>query len=359
MGDKGMFVWVQVLRGVAASLVVLHHYFASQIERGAVVSRWVENLGGSGVDIFFVISGFIMMITTSNADKHPAAGDFLKRRLVRVVPLYWVLTIIAFAMVLAAGSSVNTVVTPEKFFMSMLFLPYHEAAIDMGMLAHKAYVIPMAWTLTYEWYFYLVFALTLAIGLRPTGRLMFMTAWFAVTVGVGLLLQPSSLIAQVVIHPMVFEFLLGCLVAILYSKGYRIGGLPALILATVGMYMLSNIFHHTAYDRTLYWGLAAFALIAAATLYRGSQNDSAAIRPFTWVGDISYSLYLSHFFTLALFVRLQKRFEFLSDSFAPVTMVAFLLLVVLVAAGCYYGIEEPARKLFARRRRPLGAPLKT
>ena len=350
-----MFVWIQVLRGVAASLVVLHHYFASQIERGAEISRWLENLGASGVDIFFVISGFIMMMTTTQAGRVPAAGEFLKRRLVRIAPLYWALTAIAFAMVLAAGSAVNTVVTPEKFLASMLFLPYHNGAIDMAMLAHKAYVIPMAWTLTYEWYFYLVFALTLAIGLRPAGRLLFMGTWFAVTVAIGWLLQPTALIAQVASQPMVFEFLLGCLVAMLYGKGWRMGGAPALLLAVVGMGVLSHIFHHTAYDRTLYWGLAAFALIAAAALYRNSQVQSTAMRPWIWMGDISYSLYLSHFFTLALFVRLQKRFAFLSDSFAPLTMLAFLLLVVLVAAGCYYVIEEPARKLLARRRRPLAA----
>ena len=354
-----MFIWVQVLRGLAASLVVLHHYLASQIERGAEVGRWLENVGASGVDIFFVISGFIMMMTTSSTHKDPAAGDFLWRRLVRIVPLYWALTIIAYAMVLAAGSSVNTVVSPEKFTLSMLFLPYSEAALDMGTLAHKAYVIPMAWTLTYEWYFYLVFAITLAIGLKPGGRLLFMSAWFAVTVAIGLLLQPSSMIAQVVTHPMVFEFLLGCAIAILYNKGYRLGGWPALVLALAGMFVLSNIFHHTAYDRTFYWGLSAFALVVAATLYRGSQTDSVAIKPLAWFGDISYSLYLSHFFTLALFVRLQKRFDLLGDSFGLPTMALFLLLVLLVAAACYYGIEEPARRFFARRRRPLGAPLKT
>ena len=354
-----MFIWVQVLRGLAASLVVLHHYLASQIERGAEVSRWLENLGGSGVDIFFVISGFIMMITTSGVKNDPAAGDFLWRRLVRIVPLYWALTIIAYAMVLAAGSSVNTVVSPERFFMSMLFLPSSDTAIDMAALAHKAYVIPMAWTLTYEWYFYLVFAITLAIGLRPTGRLAFMTAWFAVTVALGLLLQPASLIAQVVTHPMVFEFLLGCGIAILYNKGYRIGGWSALVLAVAAMFVLSNIFHHSAYDRTFYWGLAAFALIVAATLYRGSQSQSRAIKPLAWLGDISYSLYLSHFFTLALFVRLQRRFDFLGDGFGGATLLLFLALVLLVAAACYYGIEEPARKIFARRRPPQGVPLKT
>ncbi|HWU82025.1 MAG TPA: acyltransferase [Methylophilaceae bacterium] len=354
-----MFVWVQVLRGLAASLVVLHHYLASQIERGAQVSHWLENLGASGVDIFFVISGFIMMITTSQMTRTPSAGDFLKRRLVRIAPLYWTLTAIAFAMVLAAGSAVNTVVSPQKFVASMLFLPYHDGAIDMGMLAHKAYVIPMAWTLTYEWYFYLVFALTLALGLRPAGRLMFMTTWFALTVGVGMLLQPTALIAQVVSQPMVFEFLLGCGIAMLYAKGWRIGGGAALLLALSGLFVLGQIFHHTAYDRTLYWGVAAFMLIAAATLYRGSQAETPFLRPFSWFGDISYSLYLSHFFTLALFVRLQRRFGALSDSFSPWTLIAFLLLVITVAAACYYGIEEPARKRFARRKRPLGAALNT
>ncbi len=344
-----MFVWVQVLRGLAAAIVVCHHYVASQSEM-VNVSRWLLNFGGSGVDIFFVISGFIMMITQSDPAKNYTAKDFLVRRLARVAPLYWVLTGVAFALVLLAGSSINTHVSAQEFIMSMLFLPYSETPISMSMSAHTAYVIPMAWTLTFEWYFYVVFAISLAFGLKPVARLPFISAWFACAVIAGIIFQPASLILQVMTSPLVFEFLLGSIIAVLYMRGHRLSGMQAAILAVGSLAVLANLLHADPLMRTLIWGSASFALIAAATLYEGRGQRAAAIRPFAHLGDISYSLYLSHFFSLALFVRLQKHFSFIGEGFGLLTVLVFVLLTLLVAKLCYRFIEEPARGFFSRRR---------
>jgi peptidoglycan/LPS O-acetylase OafA/YrhL len=330
-------------------MVVCHHYVASQADMVGV-GRWLLNFGGAGVDIFFVISGFIMMITQSDPAKSYTAKDFLVRRLARVAPLYWILTAVAFALVAVAGSAVNTQVSAQKFMMSMLFLPYSETPISMSMSAHTAYVIPMAWTLTFEWYFYAVFAISLAFGLKPMARLPFIAAWFTCAVIAGIVFQPASLILQVMTSPLVFEFLLGSIIAILYMRGYRLSGIQALILAIGSLAVLANLLHADNIMRTVVWGSAAFTLIAAATLYEGRKRQVAAIIPFAWLGNISYSLYLSHFFSLALFVRLQKHFGFIGEGFGPLTVLVFIVLTLGVAELCYRFIEEPARGFFSRRR---------
>jgi len=346
-----MFIWVQVLRGFAAAMVVCHHYVASQIIRDAEVGRWMQDFGGSGVDIFFVISGFIMMMTQSDPARPLSVKGFLLRRFLRIVPLYWALTTLAFAMVLLAGNAVNTEISLPKFVMSMLFLPYSTGDLDMSMKAHTAYVIPMSWTLTYEWYFYLVFALTLAIGLRSLQRLGFLATWFAISILTGIALQPAGLILQVLVNPIVIEFLLGCCIAVIYERGYRLNGYFSMGLGLLALLILVNIFHHTPFDRVAFWGTAAFVLVAVAVLYDGKTLPQIWIKPLSRLGDVSYSLYLSHFFTLALFVRLQKHFEQIGDSFGVLSLFVFVVLVLLVAELSYRLIEEPARKLFARRRR--------
>lgn len=345
------FVFLQILRGMAASMVVGHHYVASQVERGQEIRPWIENIGGSGVDIFFVISGFIMMITQSEPGKTVSAKQFLWRRLVRIAPLYWTLTLAAALLMLVASSEVNTEFSFQKVIASLLFLPFG-TGIDMELEAHTAYVIPMSWTLTYEWYFYLVFAMTLAAGLKPVTRIGVMAIWFSLCIVIGFLFQPTSLILQMASNPIVLEFLLGCLVAILYRKGYRLNGLQAFILAAIAIFMLGNMLHHTAFERLLLWGVPAFMLIAAASFYQPGRLDFLMLRPFVRLGDISYSLYLSHFFCLALFVRLQDRSAYLQQGFSPLSLMMFMLLVLLVAEVCYRCIEEPARTYFTKQRRP-------
>lgn len=331
-------------------MVVCHHYLASQVERGADVGRWLLEFGGSGVDIFFVISGFIMMITQSDASgkkREYSAKNFLLRRLMRIAPLYWVLTALAFSLASLAAAAVHTQIGGEKFLMSMLFLPYSEHAITMNSDAHTAYVIPMAWTLTFEWFFYLVFASALALGLHAYARLSFIAVVFTALVAAGLLVQPEAPILQVITSPLLFEFLLGCAVAVFYLKGLRFNPIIAVVLAITAVGVLINQLHGSIFERTAIWGLASFALVMAASLSAREVKQTLPVRPFARLGDISYSLYLSHFFTLALFVRLQDRLPVLNESFGIPAILAFAVLNLFVAEMCYRFIEDPARNFFA------------
>ena len=153
---------------------------------------------------------------------------------------------------------------------------------------------------------------------------------------------------QVVTSPLLIEFLFGCLVATLYRKGMRLPAWLALPIALAAVGMLTNQLHGNVYERTAIWGLASFALISAASLNRREIMLSLLTRPFARLGDISYSLYLSHFLTLALFVRIQDRVPPLTESFGWLTLMAFVLLNLIGAEMCYRFIENPARRFFAR-----------
>ena len=188
-----MFIWIQVLRGVATAMAVCHHYVAAQVERGGAVSRQrLLRFGGAVANIFFVISGFIMMITQSAPAGPFSARTFLWRRLVRIAPLYWMLTATAYSLATAAAGMVNTEFSARKFILSMLFLPYSEGPVDMSAQGYQAYVLPIAWTLTYEWLFYLVFAIALALGLQPVMRLGIIAGCFAASVIAGIVFSPST-----------------------------------------------------------------------------------------------------------------------------------------------------------------------
>lgn len=349
-----MFIWIQVLRGVAAAMVVCHHYVAAQAERGAVAGQRLLQFGGAGADIFFVISGFIMMITQSAPAGHFSAQTFLWRRLVRIAPLYWILTAAAFGLAFLASGAVNAEYSATKFILSMLFMPYSENPIDMSAQAYLAYVLPIAWTLTFEWLFYLVFAMALALGLQSVARLGFIAFCFSASVIAGIVFSPSSPVLQMMTSPLLFEFLLGCVVAVLYQEQARLSGVQTMLLALAAMTALSNIVHDSDATRVLVWGSASFALVAAAALNgKAKMAPSAMIRPLVRLGDISYSLYLSHFFTLALFVRVQEHLPVLGDGFSVVSVLAFFLLAWNVSALCYRFIEEPARVFFAQRKNAM------
>lgn len=345
-----MFIWVQVLRGMAATMVVCHHYVAAQAKRG-MTSGQEFLFGGAGVDIFFVISGFIMTISQSDAIGPRPARVFLLRRLLRIAPLYWMLTATAYSLATVAAGMVNAEFSARKFIMSMLFLPYSAGTIDMGAHGYRAYVLPMAWTLTFEWWFYLLFALALALGMRPLARLGFIACCFIAGMIAGIGFSLSAPLLQVLSSPLLLEFLLGCVVAVLYLHDIRLKNWQAMLLALAAATVLVDAVQDSAATRLLTWGVAAFVLVAAAVLTNEAKvTPSIALRPLIRLGDISYSLYLSHFFTLALFVRMQKHLTPLGDGFGVPSILVFLLLAWNVAALCHRFIEEPARTILARRK---------
>jgi exopolysaccharide production protein ExoZ len=343
-------VGVQLLRGIAALLVVFQHYVLTAAERGfaipALTGIWI---GHAGVDIFFVISGFIMEYTCGG--KKYAPGDrrtFITRRLIRILPLYWTLTLFAAAVAMLLPGAVNAKITLHEFLMSMVMLP----GIDGN--GRYEYVITMAWTLTYEFYFYIIFCILLAA--TPRTRLLSMAAIF----GLGAIVHmfhpsPQNTIVAVFSSPLAFEFLAGCVLARLLRAGISLSALSSFSLIAVGITVLFFELKMEvvgSWMRVVQWGVPGALLVYGTVLCRGwvqSSSRSFFTALFEHIGNISYSLYLSHFFGIALFVRL---YAMIAKKMTIAPWLAGLCLFafcILVAQICYVFIEKPARSALQAR----------
>jgi exopolysaccharide production protein ExoZ len=141
---------IQILRGLAALLVLIHHVLEeSQPLFGGHIPSPLVLLGASGVDIFFVISGFIMYYTNRHRfGRKDAPVDFLGRRIIRIVPLYWLCTI-AVVLLQIGGLYAHKKITGTTLGLSLLFLPNANIVHGVG------------WTLNYEMYFYAILAIWL------------------------------------------------------------------------------------------------------------------------------------------------------------------------------------------------------
>src|SRR6476620_2791854 len=139
-------VSIQMLRGIAAMMVVFVHLDVQlrRLNLGSVDSAWMA----SGVDIFFVISGFIMWVTTVRRPQITAA-EFMRNRIVRIVPLYWAISLFVLATTLLAPSLLHTTVFDAPHVVtSFLFLPWRDPVTgDFWPL-----LVP-GWTLNFEMLF--------------------------------------------------------------------------------------------------------------------------------------------------------------------------------------------------------------
>ncbi|WP_169828886.1 acyltransferase family protein [Marinobacterium jannaschii] len=318
---------IQFLRAFAALLVVYFHS-ANQV---AAYDLYLPNIGEQGVDLFFVISGFIMVLVTS---RPTSPVTFLKDRIRRVVPLYWFFTVVmAAALWLLPDAFKNAVLDPVALVESLLFIPaYHPVFTNQVWPV----LIP-GWSLHYEVYFYLLFA----IGLLLPRQLIWL--WMSAALSVIWLLanlMPASYAwAGFLGNSIVFEFLLGMGIAWIYLSGVRTGQMFAWPLMGVSLLLLLI---PNELPRVIGWGVPAAALFWSVLNLRLPES-----RLVQHLGDCSYSLYLSHLFVLGVCAKLLP--PLLGDGLlaAVAFVVLSLLLAQLVAVAVHHLIDQallrPAR----------------
>ncbi|QHI96997.1 acyltransferase family protein [Xylophilus rhododendri] len=285
---------------------------------GALAARGVGfeyGFGSFGVDIFFVISGFVMAITTASADKSKtqlaAAAKFLWHRFRRIVPIYWFFLTLKIVLVIFFPILVSR--TTLNFFhivSSYLFFP---TMSPWGLIEP---VLPVGWSLNFEMLFYVVFAVAILLALPPV--LLSSAVFFAIIIAADFF--PSVHLLRFFSQNIVFEFILGILVARLWQRGWRLSPFFGILALIPALAALAGLLSWEGRDRLLTYGVAAAMLVFSTVSFEGK------IRQFRWLGvmkrlgDSSYSLYLSHAFTVPLIVVLSYR-------------VLPFYLTVLIAAG--------------------------
>jgi exopolysaccharide production protein ExoZ len=294
------FLTIQALRAVAALLVVLFHAFETwgeRIDPDAPGVNWGN--GAAGVDIFFIISGFVMVISSRRLVNRPGAWlIFLRHRVVRIVPLYWLLTTAKIVAVLALGGVVLRTGLDLNFVAgSYLFLPVTDSA------GHFRPVLPVGWTLTYEFLFYLFFAVALA---ARVDVLRIVIPGLGLFAAVALVRDETWPAWTILFDTIVVEFVFGVALGNWALRGFRLPPAIAAGMVICGFILILTLPMVSENTRAVTWGMPAFAIVAGAI---SLESFAAATLP-CWIlalGDASYSIYLSHGFVLPTLMLLIGR----------------------------------------------------
>lgn len=329
---------VQYLRGIAALMVV---YFHTKVYLAGYAWGVPRNFGYSGVDLFFCISGFIMMHTTLGRPVQPAS--FLRNRLLRVYPLYWLLTLSSLALY---------VIAPSAFIDGSASLGH--AILSLLLIAHfDAPVLRIGWTLVYEIFFYALFALTLWA--TPHRRLPWLCALIIGLVALGAFCAPESPVLQTYTHPFLLEFLAGAAIGAAF-RSERFTRLPSglailCLLAGIGLIVLGMERRGgDGFSRVLWFGSGA-ALILLAGLVFERRGRLFASRWLHDMGEASYSLYLTHPFVLTGFRQIGRRLG-VADGTALVQglwVMAAISTAIVTGWLTYRLVEQPLQRALRER----------
>ncbi len=284
---------LQGLRGIACLLVLGIHLggWESQFGIAREFLRPFLWFGYGGVDLFFVISGFIIAYSQADSFGKPRAiPGYLFRRFWRVYPLFWIMMLIAVPLTnFAFFGAMNT------YWLSWLTLT---PAPDAN------YYIGPAWTMMYEVIFYAVFGLFLLVPRRMAP--LALIAW-AILIGVAQLFKNddsfhAATIGEALVSPLIWEFLLGCGVAYVIRNSTPRWGrctiFTGLIWVTVGIVAMATPGQPYALCtklllRTLIFGPSS-ALIVYGVIAAERQGTLRLPRWLQATGDASYSIYLWH-----------------------------------------------------------------
>lgn len=279
-----MLISLQALRALAAWMVVCHHFMQIffDFHPSGPIGQFFTDRGAVGVDIFFVISGLVIYLSTQ--DKDMPAGRFLLNRAIRIVPAYWLYTVLMGLMLVGLGQWLpHPAVDLPHFVLSLLFIPAENPG-GYGLYP----TLNVGWTLNYEMFFYLLFSLVFTVPKRHR-PLIVAAALFAVSEVLG----RYGVVSRFYENNIIYEFLLGIGIGILYRRGWVVQGLWApltLIAASV-----LAIYELDASDRLLHWGvpsaLIVLGCVAMEPYFKGSRLLKA-------LGDCSYSVYLVHVLVL-------------------------------------------------------------
>lgn len=352
--SKGRLDSIQVLRGVAAMLVVLFHFrhYINDVYPIKDLGDRLFLFGEAGVDIFFVISGFIIVYSSRNREKNTFA-EFSIKRFFRLYPLYFiVLTIYLASYHDEAFSLVNII-------KSYLLIPidYNGKAPWFGLST-----IYTAWTLTYESYFYIVFAISILISHKyrviVCSSIILLVMYFSQVNSYG----EFSLIALAgkndfngliynflfASSPLIVDFILGMFVAYLYIyyekqiKPHEVITFVFMMILTISLIFMVS--HATASVGPLSWGWCSVGIVLSLLII--SRNLSINYpRWMIYLGEMSYSIYINHVVVKKVAFSYIGPLGLFKGGDGAVILFSLVAATLCISYGTYNLIEKPSIKL--------------
>jgi exopolysaccharide production protein ExoZ len=332
---------IEHLRALAAASVVVFHALGKIADAQGHLRGIYEELGAAGVDVFFVISGFIMWVSASRSQSGPLV--FWRRRIVRVVPLYWMLTTVVLGVMIVAPSLLDSRTDIPHALASYFFVAWPSPS----MPEHLWPIAIIGWTLNYEMFFYLIFGLALLLPHRF--RLAAVGVPLVCAVALGHAVEASAQV-EFYMSPLLLEFVAGIGIAHWYMSGYRFSTI-ACILAVVTSILLfaasAPVYEESM--RGVMWGVPA-ALLVGASAFLGRNGMWPKSRVMTLLGASSYSLYLSHYLALE---ALNKAWNLAGLPFGAGFLIVGLLSCIVGGILVHLVVEVRIARLFGRRNTTL------
>lgn len=334
------FYNIQALRGVAILLVVLLHLLVIEKKygHGLMMLPNILNIGAVGVDIFFVISGFIMAtIIQGQFQKPHAFSHFMISRITRIYPLYWFYSLLVLIVFITHPTWVNQFEGSHvNIFKSFLLLPQKQLPLLL-----------VGWTLIHEIYFYLIIALLLFLPEKYFTRGLF--TWLILII-INYKKTEIDATLALVTYPLTCEFILGCYIArITKLTNSHISWflfIASIILLCTGFYNYQYTYHNSdiqGWYRVMIYGLPSVFLVYACI---SLENDNVLLAQFLQkIGDASYSIYLSHVLILSTLGRLCIFLPMQNKYIHLFTFAFMLICVILFGILSYNFIEKPIIKM--------------
>lgn len=316
---------IQILRAVAAIGVLLFHIVGVAVLYGFQphLLSALEGKGVAGVDLFFVISGFIIVYTQHYNPKTPLV--FLRDRIIRIVPSYWVLTAVFAMLLFFIPQAFNRMeFSTYTTFSSFTFLT--------GLLEARHPLIYVGWSIEYEMLFYIIFALTIALG--NLTRTVFITA---------IILMMLVFIFKA--NQLFLEFAMGMLLSIIVLHTPKLPkiGITFLMIGMTLVVYNSIVCDYFSFPSYLMYGIP-FTMILFGVLHIPQAKNNF----FVLLGDASYSIYLIQAFTITTFYKFVQ--------LIPLNLSGDLLIIlctiysILSGLLFFYCFEQPCRKFIKRRK---------
>lgn len=328
VGDNGQLAWLQSLRGIAALMVMFFHMaphwaLVPELQFLSRMMRWWF----SGVDVFFVISGFVVYRSGSRSIPTKGIFDFFKKRFARIYLTYWP-TLIAVGVI-------------AIFFLNEFPKSWTQVAGSLLLVYPKFWDnwLPVAWSLTYELYFYFLLGWLLLLPKKWQAKgiaafTLSVLAWNLVLLCfmTDRILTDSQPL-PFLLGGFIVEFMAGALIAILFDArrtlfNFKWWSLPACALLIVGGFFIGS--HSYYFNQVEIMRAGSYGLVALGGLLAALVMERTRLRPhrlLVSIGDFSFSLYLLHAVVLGVLGAL--RHSFLGDH-PPLWLAYSLLMPVII-----------------------------